>query len=103
MQETISLALTRVKRVNAPKWEKTPINSLGLVKITSPEKAFKHTYALEEAASPLNAREHSPDALAREEASLALKGLSPFDARELSSHALAGEEAFSRVKGTKSL
>jgi hypothetical protein len=58
--------------------EASPLNSLGLVKITSPEKAFKHTYALEETASPLNTREHS-------------------------SHALAGEVTSSRLKGTESL
>jgi len=34
--------------------EESPINSLGLVEITSPEKALKHAYALEETASPLN-------------------------------------------------
>jgi len=34
--------------------DESPINSLGLVIFTSPEKASKHTYAPEETESPLN-------------------------------------------------
>jgi hypothetical protein len=40
--------------------DESPINSLGLVKIISPEKAFKRTYALEETESPLNTGNYVP-------------------------------------------